>query len=120
LKFEIDDCTQEWTFEPDSADYVHIRYLIGTIKDWSALFKQAFKTLKPGGYLESFEGCPYIVSDDGTITPQMAMGQWGDVFVEGSKKTERTFTVVRDGIQRKAMEEAGFVDLQEWNYKVRC
>ena len=60
------------------------------------------------------------MSDDGTITPQMAMGQWGDVFVEGSKKTERTFTVVRDGIQRKAMEEAGFVDLQEWNYKVRC
>lgn len=98
---------------------MHIRYLVGTVKDWTALFREAHKTLKSGGYLESFEASPYIESDDGSVTPDMAMGQWGPIFVEGSKKTERSFTILQDGTQKKAMEEAGFVDLQEWNFKVR-
>ncbi|KAL6399709.1 hypothetical protein AUP68_17116 [Ilyonectria robusta] len=118
LKFEIDDCTQEWTFGPESFDYIHIRYLVGTIPDWTELFKQAYKGLKPGCYLESFEASPTIESDDGTVTPESAMGQWADIFIEGSKTTGRTFTVLADNLQRKAMEEAGFVDIEEWNFKV--
>ncbi|KAM5380078.1 hypothetical protein ACJZ2D_003725 [Fusarium nematophilum] len=117
LKFEIDDCTQEWTFTPGSVDYVHIRYLVGTIPDWTELFKQAHRTLKSGGWLESFEASPTIESDDGTVTPESALGQWDKIFIEGSKTTGRTFTVIADNLQRKAMEEAGFVDIQEWNYK---
>ncbi|KAM5344143.1 hypothetical protein ACJ41O_012680 [Fusarium nematophilum] len=114
---EIDDCTQEWTFTPGSVDYVHIRYLVGTIPDWTELFKQAHRTLKSGGWLESFEASPTIESDDGTVTPESALGQWDKIFIEGSKTTGRTFTVIADNLQRKAMEEAGFVDIQEWNYK---
>ncbi|KAF5537535.1 methyltransferase [Fusarium mexicanum] len=34
LEFHIDDCTQPWTFAPDSIDFVHMRYLFGSIKDW--------------------------------------------------------------------------------------
>ncbi|KAH7127865.1 S-adenosyl-L-methionine-dependent methyltransferase [Dactylonectria estremocensis] len=117
LKFEIDDCTQDWTFTPDSYDYVHIRYLVGTIPDWTELFKQAHKTLQSGGYLESFEASPTIESDDDTVTPESAMGQWDQIFIEGSKTTGRTFTVIADNLQRKAMEEAGFVDIEEWNFK---
>ncbi|KAH7006931.1 S-adenosyl-L-methionine-dependent methyltransferase [Ilyonectria destructans] len=117
LKFEIDDCTQEWTFAPESFDYIHIRYLVGTIPDWTELFKHAYKGLQPGCYLESFEASPTIESDDGTVTPESAMGQWADIFIEGSKSTGRTFTVIADNLQRKAMEEAGFVDIEEWNFK---
>ncbi|KAI5458956.1 S-adenosyl-L-methionine-dependent methyltransferase [Mariannaea sp. PMI_226] len=117
LKFEIDDCTQEWTYEPGSFDYVHIRYLVGTIPDWTALFKQAYKSLKPGGYLESFEASPTIESDDGTVKPESAMGQWDKIFIDGTKATGRSFTVVADGLQRQAMEAAGFVDINEWDYK---
>ncbi|UPK99997.1 hypothetical protein LCI18_010932 [Fusarium solani-melongenae] len=117
LKFEIDDCTQEWTFTPETFDYVHIRYLVGTIPDWNELFRQAHKTLKSGGWLESFEASPTIESDDGTVTPESAMGQWDKIFIEGSKSSGRSFTVLADNLQRKAMEEAGFVDIEEWNYK---
>lgn len=115
---EIDDCTQDWTFQPDSFDYVHIRYLVGCIANWKRLFQSAYEVLQPGGYLESFEASPFIESDDDTVLPDSALGRWGPIFIEGSQKTGRTFTVVPDNLQRTAMEEAGFVDIQEWNFKV--
>ena len=52
---EIDDCDQPWTFEPNSLDYVHLRHMAGSIKDWFGLFEEAFRCTKPGGYIESFD-----------------------------------------------------------------
>lgn len=60
-----------------------------------------------------------VESDDGTVTEDSAMGQWGKFFDEGGKKIGMSFTVVEDGIQRKAMEEAGFTDIAEHTFKVR-
>lgn len=117
LKFEMEDCTREWTFAPETFDYVHIRFLVGSIEDWSALFKEAYKVLKPGGYLESFEISPMILSDDDTVPETSAIGQWGKFFIEGGRRMGRTFTVLEDNIQRKSMEEAGFVEIKEWNNK---
>ncbi|KAI7788541.1 methyltransferase domain-containing protein [Diaporthe eres] len=117
LKFEIEDCTSEWTFHANEFDYVHIRYLVGSIVDWSALFKEAYNALKPGAWLESFEGSPHMVSDDGSVAEKSAISQWGKFFEEGGRTLGRTFMVVDTGIQRKAMEEAGFVDIQEWEFK---
>ncbi|KAF3767016.1 S-adenosyl-L-methionine-dependent methyltransferase [Cryphonectria parasitica EP155] len=117
LRFEIEDCTSEWTFAPTSFDYIHMRYLVGSIIDWTVLFKEAFTALKPGGWLESFEGSPHMVSDDNTVPENSAIAQWGRFFEEGGKKIGRSFIVVEEGIQKKAMEEAGFVDIQEWELK---
>lgn len=115
---EIEDCTSEWTFQPNTFDYIHARYLVGSIIDWTALFKEAFKCLKPGGWLESFEGSPHMISDDGSVPERSAISQWGKFFEEGGKKMGRTFLIIQEDIQRKAMEEAGFVDIQEWEFKV--
>jgi ubiquinone/menaquinone biosynthesis C-methylase UbiE len=115
----MDDCTQEWTFEENSYDFVHIRWLFGSIMDWVALFKQAYKTLKPGGYIETQEPSIRFESDDGTVNEKTAMGQFGKIFVEGGKRMGRTMTVLEDGIQRKALEEAGFEAIEEANFKVR-
>lgn len=115
---EIEDCTSEWTFQPNAFDYIHARYLVGSIIDWTALFKEAFKCLKPGGWFESFEGSPHMVSDDGSVPEKSAISQWGKFFEEGGKKMGRSFLIIHEGTQRKAMEEAGFVDIQEWEYKV--
>ncbi|KAF7554469.1 hypothetical protein G7Z17_g2896 [Cylindrodendrum hubeiense] len=117
LQFQIDDCTQEWTFAPASLDYVHIRFLSGCIADWTALFKQAYRCLKPGGIIETMEPSAHIQSDDNTIEESDAMGQWGKIFVEGGQKIGRTFTVFQDKVQNKSLEEAGFVDLHEHKYK---
>ncbi|KAL1854083.1 hypothetical protein VTK73DRAFT_8805 [Phialemonium thermophilum] len=117
LQFQIDDCTQEWTFPENTFDYVHIRWLFGSIVDWTALFKQAYRSLKPGGYIESHEPSVSFLSDDGTVNDKTAMGQFGKFFVEGGKKMGRSTTVLEDGIQRKGIEEAGFVDIHEVNLK---
>lgn len=59
-----------------------------------------------------------MISDDGSVADKSAISQWGKFFEEGGKTLGRTFMVVDTGIQRKAMEEAGFVDIQEWEFKV--
>jgi hypothetical protein len=115
---EIEDCTQEWTYEENKFDFVHIRYLSGCIVDWTEFFKQAYRCLRPGGYLESYEGSPVVYSQDGPLPEAAATAQWGPLFVEGGKKIGRSFEIVDDGTQRKAMQEAGFVGIQEKWIKV--
>ncbi|KAH6949262.1 S-adenosyl-L-methionine-dependent methyltransferase [Fusarium avenaceum] len=117
LKFEIEDCTQSWTFAPNSADYIHIRWLIGSIPDWNQFFKEAYKTCKPGGWVESFEPSGIITSDDDTVKESSALGQWGKLFIEGAKKFGMSFTVYEEELQREAMEAAGFVDIQTHELK---
>lgn len=100
-------------------DFVHMRLLVGSISDWDALFAEAYRTLKPGGWLESYEGRPIVESDDGSVTETSAMGQWGRIFIHFGETIGRSFTIVADGVQRKSMEAAGFVDIQEEEHKVR-
>ncbi|KAK0611686.1 S-adenosyl-L-methionine-dependent methyltransferase [Immersiella caudata] len=118
LKFEIDDYNQEWTFPQNHFDYVHTRWLLGTPTDWNVFLKRAFDSIKPGGWLETYEMSAIIESDDDTVTDQTALGQWGKIFIDGGKKAGRSFTIVQDNTQRKAMEAAGFVDIQEHNIKM--
>ncbi|KAI5461959.1 S-adenosyl-L-methionine-dependent methyltransferase [Mariannaea sp. PMI_226] len=120
VQFQIDDFTQEWTFAEGSLDYVHMRWLIGCVTDWNALFQQAYKALKPGGWIESFECNGFFESDDGTVTDKTATAQWGIFFREGSRKLGSTasFSVVRDKLQRKALEEVGFEKIEEEPIKI--
>ncbi|KAI1660025.1 S-adenosyl-L-methionine-dependent methyltransferase [Daldinia decipiens] len=118
VKFEIDDLEQEWTYAPNSFDYIHIRYMVGSVADWPKLFRQAFKTLKPGGWIESFEVEADYRSDDGTLKPDSAMIMWRDLFTEGGKKLGLSFTLISDDVQRKGIEDAGFVDMTVKDIKV--
>ncbi|KAM5356939.1 hypothetical protein ACJ41O_003585 [Fusarium nematophilum] len=108
LQFEIEDCTREWTFQPNSIGFVHMRWLVGSIRDWNALYAEAFRCYKPGGWVESYETSSTITSDDGSVQDDSAMGQWGKFFTEGVKKLGSTFTVVEDGTQKKELEKVGF------------
>ncbi|KAJ3459203.1 hypothetical protein MRS44_015276 [Fusarium solani] len=118
LKFEIEDCTQPWTFRPDTFDYIHMRYLVGSVKDWSSLFEQAFRACKPGGWVESFEGVPVMQSDDGSVPDDSAMAGWGKTFIEAGRKIGRSFTVVDDNVQEEGMTAAGLVDIESRIFKV--
>ncbi|KAH7133077.1 S-adenosyl-L-methionine-dependent methyltransferase [Dactylonectria estremocensis] len=117
VRFEIEDCNQEWTFASDFTDFIHMRWLFGSIKDWDALCSEAFRVCKPGAWFESLEASPVVSSDDNTVDPNSAMGHWGKFFIEGSKKLGNSVTVVEDGTQKKAMEKAGFINIQEFNFK---
>ena len=118
---EIEDCSGVWTFEPNSMDFVHMRYLYGSISDWSALFREAYKVTKPGGWVESYEASAMMESDDGSVSESSAMREWGKFFIEGGKRMNRTFTILDDNVQETCMREAGFVNIQVKNLKVcRC
>ncbi|KAG9501940.1 hypothetical protein J7337_007646 [Fusarium musae] len=117
LSSEIEDCTREWTFKSDFADYIHVRWLMGSVRDWDAFFSEAYRVCKPGAWIESHEASCNVSSDDGTVAPNSAMGHWGEFFKEGGKKIGTSFSVVEDGTQRKAMEKAGFINIQEFDFR---
>jgi ubiquinone/menaquinone biosynthesis C-methylase UbiE len=109
---EIEDCTQTWSFPDSSLDYVHIRWLVGSIPDWNALFTEAYRVLKPGGWLESLEPTDRIQGADGGIKLTDALGQWHQIFRAGGRIIGRDFDVYERGLQKKAFEAAGFEEIQ--------
>lgn len=43
LTFEIDDCCDEWMYNPESFDFIHVRGLYGCVADWDEFYGQALK-----------------------------------------------------------------------------
>ena len=37
---EVDDINKEWTFPENKFDYIHIRYMTGTVPDWTEMLKK--------------------------------------------------------------------------------
>lgn len=119
LKFEIDDCTKEWTFEPNTFDFIHLRFLFGAIRDWTALFQQAYRACRPGGWVQSSEAEVIMLSDDGTVTEDSTMQTlWNPLFKQAGEKLGNSFLVVSENSQKKGLEEAGFTEIKEVTYKV--
>ena len=44
VRFEVDDLEDDWTFSYPF-DYIHSRYMAGSIKDWPRLMKQCFESV---------------------------------------------------------------------------
>lgn len=76
VKFEIADVEKPWDILPVSVDFIHVRLLSGIIRNWSALFAEAFGKLKPGGFLEVTDVRGRILDFDGKfgqdeVTPNL-------------------------------------------------
>ncbi|KAH7246539.1 S-adenosyl-L-methionine-dependent methyltransferase [Fusarium tricinctum] len=116
VKFEIEDATETWSWSDNTFDLVHMRYLIGSITDWGALFKEAFRCCKPDGFVESVEVNPIFLSDDNTIASDSPINTWNRVCEEGGKAFGRSLCEVPDDVQ--LLRAAGFVDIQVTDFKV--
>jgi hypothetical protein len=90
-----------------------MRNLTGVIKDWPHVFDEAFRCTSPGGLVESREQSFILKSDNESIEPRGALEEMGNIFKKAGHKTGCSFTIVDEGAQRKLMEEAGFVDVEE-------
>lgn len=115
LRFEIDDCCSEWIYPPNHFDYVHVRFLYASVADWPAFYKECFDHLAPGGYIEHSEPVPRIVSDDGSIAPGDIMNRGYEVALEASRKFGKDFMIAP--FLKKRIQEAGFVNVVEKQYK---
>ncbi|KAM0413849.1 hypothetical protein ACHAPD_007091 [Fusarium lateritium] len=118
LRLEIEDANDSWTFNPDSFDFVHMRFMLGSITDWTATFSEAYTACVPGGWVESYEVSSTMESDDNSIPDGSAMQRWGEVFEEGGQRAGRSFSMIQEDVQRKSMEEAGFVNIHVVDLKV--
>ncbi|KAI5455628.1 S-adenosyl-L-methionine-dependent methyltransferase [Mariannaea sp. PMI_226] len=97
--FHVDDAQLEWTFTPESIDFVHIRALYGSISDWNKLYDQAYKTMTPGGWIEDFEMNITLYSDLPEIKndPSHIFKQWATVFLEALDRIGKTGRIGMDG-----------------------
>lgn len=43
VKFLVDDIESEWAYERNPFDFIHARYLAGSIKDFGRLIKQCYR-----------------------------------------------------------------------------
>ena len=119
VKFEIDNIEQEWTWPDDTFDYIHLRAMIGSIKDWDRLYRQAYRCLKPGGWIESRENSVRWKCENNSITDDSAVGQYHKVVWRAGELMGQTFKIVDDDIhlQREVMERAGFVNTDSRDMK---
>jgi ubiquinone/menaquinone biosynthesis C-methylase UbiE len=118
LKFELDDAQLDWTFPDNHFDFIHMRLMMGSIKDWPALYKQIYRCLKPGGWFEHHDYDPNVYCDDGSVKPDSAWHQWGPIFLDAGKKTGRTFSVIIDHQNYNWMKDVGFENVEEKRHKL--
>ena len=95
-----------------------MRYLTGCVQDWPALFSEAYRCIKPGGYIESFDARALYESDDGTVPERSALAQWAKLAEEGGKILGTSFDLITNDTQRRGIEDAGFVVVGERDVKV--
>ncbi|MCJ1300074.1 hypothetical protein MMC08_002868 [Hypocenomyce scalaris] len=115
VHFEINDVEGDWTYTEDSFDYIHIRIMITAISDWKSTIRKAYRHLKPGGYFEIQEIDPRIASDDGSLQPHHVSHIWSNLMCEAAENYGRY--VPRGTEYKYWLEEAGFVDITEKNFK---
>ncbi|KAM0394785.1 hypothetical protein ACHAPZ_009524 [Fusarium culmorum] len=115
-RFEVDDITQEWTYPDNHFDFIHVRAMIGSIPDWTGLYKKAYTHMKPGGWLESVELWGNAKSDDNTLKPDSPCHKWVAVFKEIEKITGKSF--FWDDKMAQSISDAGFINVKGRRIKV--
>ncbi|MCJ1232962.1 hypothetical protein MMC14_000916 [Varicellaria rhodocarpa] len=116
VRFEVDDVESEWLYKENSFDYVHSRYMIGAISDWKAMIRKSFKHIKPGGYFEIQELDPPLLSDDGSSEKSYMHNMYVKLLCQSS--TEYGKPVPKHDQYKAWLEEAGFVDVKEYCFKI--
>lgn len=116
VSFMIDDTVADWIQKPESFDYIHIRHMASSIKNWPRLMSQVYTTLKPGGWIELQEMRLTIMCDDDTLTDDDPVGGLLNNVRKG---------LAAVGVDLLAMEKnptnlraAGFVNVDEKIFKV--
>ena len=111
VKFEIDDAEAEWVYS-QKFDFIHCRYMIGSIRDWPRLVQQAYTFTKPGGWVEFTDyDTVFYTSTNGNWQPGEPIDVWSKNLAEGMNKFGMD---ANPGPRLKAwIDAAGFVNSEE-------
>lgn len=114
LEFFVDDFTAEWTFTPESFDFIHARSIYGCVADYETLYGEVLNALKPGAYFEQAEISVTAISDDGSLAGTN-MEKWGPLALEGGVRFGKSFSIAEDS--EELMKKAGFVNVKYQTFK---
>ena len=115
--FEISNLEDPWTYADNRFDLVHTRIMNGfSLRSWPKFYAEAFRALKPGGWVENQEFDLAVTSDDNTIPEDSKFQQWLGYFEEGLQKVGLTGRCFPDQILQN-MKDAGFVNTRVLRFK---
>ncbi|KAK5231138.1 hypothetical protein LTR72_000318 [Exophiala xenobiotica] len=116
LQFDIADADEEWTFR-QKFDLVHSRVMNDTsLRDWPHFYREAYKVLQPGGWVESQEFSYKRYSDDGSLPADSRVTYWEDLWTEGINKMGLKHCDPELVMQQ--MRDTGFVNVTRLNFKM--
>ncbi|KAH8689643.1 S-adenosyl-L-methionine-dependent methyltransferase [Talaromyces proteolyticus] len=115
VKFIIDDIELDWN-ESQPYDYIHCRYMAGSIKDWPRLIRQCYENLKPGGWLELQESANTLYSEDNSLKPDNAMVTMMNGLMEACEKIGRTMDPAPS--MKEWVQDAGFEKVKQEIFKL--
>jgi len=116
VKFLVDDAEAEWLYAENSLDYVHIRHMSIAIKDWPRLLAQAYRALKPGGWIELQDMHFLTKSDDDTIPPDYQYDEFLRLLNQGLGKFGFDIHALMNN--PRWLAEAGFQGVEDRTVKV--
>ncbi|KAH7108932.1 UMTA methyltransferase family protein [Dactylonectria estremocensis] len=117
LKFEVDDCNLESSFNHNIFDFIHARDLSGCISDCYLFVKRQFDNLKRGGWFE-YKELSRGFKSDGSLKDCNWFNEWGNLWKEAGSISKRPFTMAEDGTMEEVMKRAGFENIVVCNYKM--
>ncbi|KAK1514577.1 TAM domain methyltransferase [Colletotrichum costaricense] len=86
VRFLVDDAEADWLYPDNSVDLIHLRHMAPFIKDWPRLLRQAYRVLKPGGWIELQELRWRFACDDDTMGPDYTPTKMANLIEEGLGK----------------------------------
>jgi hypothetical protein len=124
--FEVDDIESDWVFS-SKFDFIHSRYLVGSIKDWPRLIGQAYKSvllktclkqylifkarfLKPGGWLEMADLDLVFYTTHGEFNDDCPVGIWAKKVSAGIRAFGMEICTASQ--LEKWMKDAGFINVE--------
>ena len=116
--FEVFDADEAWEYGGDRFDLVHTRFMNGfSIKEWPHFYKEAYKCLKPGGWVENQEFDCQVLSDDNTIPRNSKVQEWVRLWNDGIQVLGGTGRCDPEKMARQ-MNDEGFVNVGIRRYKM--
>ncbi|KAF4905024.1 putative methyltransferase tdiE [Colletotrichum viniferum] len=80
-KFEIDDVESAWYMDAPF-DFIHVRYMACSLRDWPTLVRRVYDNLEPNGWAEFSDMSVLYACDDGTLTEEHALMRWDRLFMQ--------------------------------------
>jgi hypothetical protein len=116
VRFVVDDVEDDWVQAPGSVDYVHIRHMTSSIRDWPQLLSRAYEALRPGGWVEVQDLTFELGCDDDSLRKDNLVAEFFNKVRQGLEAFNVDLLASRKNKQK--VEDAGFVRVEERVMKI--